>query len=158
MMPRIALLLVTVTLLGHPAFALSQTVQQHVHGHGHEVMPFSLAETIHIFRMTEDGGTQKVVVRNRSSADQIRKIRGHLSKEAAEFQKGNFSDPAHLHGPTMPGLPEMQAGAPRMKITYRELPDGAEIQFQASDIALITAIHRWFGAQLSEHGSDAQAE
>jgi hypothetical protein len=85
-------------------------------------------------------------------------IQHHLMMEAAEFQKGNFADPAHLHGSGMPGLREMQAGAPGMQITYRALPNGAEIRFRTNDIKLITAVHRWFGAQLSEHGADAQPE
>jgi hypothetical protein len=35
------------------------------------------------------------------------------------------------------------------------LPDGARITFKAPEINLITAVHCWFGAQLSEHGADA---
>jgi hypothetical protein len=38
------------------------------------------------------------------------------------------------------------------------LSDGAEITFKTTDPHLLTAIHRWFGAQLSEHGADAKAE
>jgi len=30
--------------------------------------------------------------------------------------------------------------------------------FPANDLHAITAIHRWFGAQLSEHGADAISE
>jgi hypothetical protein len=36
-----------------------------------------------------------------------------------------------------------------------ELPHGAQITFITSDLKLITALHRWFGAQLSDHGADA---
>jgi hypothetical protein len=38
------------------------------------------------------------------------------------------------------------------------IPNGAEIMFETADLHLLTAIHRWFGAQLSEHGSDATSE
>jgi hypothetical protein len=156
---RIFLLFSAATLLGYSAPALPQTVQEHVHGHGREVMSFDLAKTVHIFKMTKDGGTQKVIVRDKSSgSDQIQKIQSHLSMEATEFQKGNFADPIHLHGSTMPGLSEMRSGAQHMTITYKALPNGAEIQFRANDIESITAIHRWFGAQLSEHGADARPE
>jgi len=139
--------------------APAQTVQQHVHNRGHEVMPFDLGKTLHVFRMTEDGGTQQVVVRgDKADTEQVRMIRQHLAQEAEQFRKGNFSDPAHLHGPAMPGLREMQAGASKMQITYSPLANGAEIRFRARDIKLVTAVHRWFGAQLSEHGADARAE
>lgn len=157
--PFLPLLLAAAALLAPPSFAAAQTVQEHVHAHGHQVMPFDLAQTVHVFRMSEDGGTQQVVVRSDPpDVAQVRLIQQHLAAEAAEFRKGNFADPAHLHGAGMPGLREMQAGAPRMQIAYRALPNGAEIRFQAKDIRLVTAIHRWFGAQLSEHGADARAE
>ena len=58
----------------------------------------------------------------------------------------------------MPGLKELQVGAQRVKISYYDVPDGAEITFETTDPHLLTAIHRWFGAQLSEHGADAKAE
>ena len=85
-------------------------------------------------------------------------IQRHLSIEAAEFQKGNFADPARLHGAGMPGVQELQSGARRIEITYRALPRGGEIRFRTDDVKLVTAVHRWFGAQLSEHGSDARAD
>lgn len=156
---RLLRLCATAVLLAAPAFASAQTVQEHVHGRGAQVMPFDLAKTVHVFRMTVDGGTQQVVTRGDvPDAAQVRLIQHHLAMEAAEFGKGNFADPAHLHGPAMPGLGELQAGAARMQVTYRALPNGAEIRFRTDDIRLVTAIHRWFGAQLSEHGADARAE
>ena len=152
-------MLAAALLLASATVALPQTMQEHVHGHGHDVMPFDLGKTVHIFRMTPDGGTQKVVVRGDTPEPaQVQKIRHHLAMEAAAFQKGNFADPAHLHGAAMPGLRELQAGAARLQITYGALPNGAEIRFRARDMGLVTAVHRWFGAQLSEHGADARAE
>ena len=47
--------LAAASLLAFPIPSAAQTVQEQVHGHGHEVMPFDLAKTVHIFRMTEDG-------------------------------------------------------------------------------------------------------
>lgn len=151
--------LLLTALFAFSGTASAQSVQQHVHQHGGDVMPFDLGKTVHVFRMTEDGGIQRVIARS-DPADptQVRMIRQHLAMEADEFQKGNFADPAHLHGSAMPGLREMQAAAPRMRITYGALPNGAEIRFQSNDVKLITAVHRWFGAQLSEHGADARAE
>ena len=146
-------------LLAFSTLAPAQSVQEHVHGHGHEVMPFDLGKTLHVFRMTEDGGTQKVVVRGDApDAQQVHMIQHHLMMESVAFQKGDFADPAHLHGTDMPGLREMEAGAPRMQITYEALPNGAAIRFRTNDIKLVTAVHRWFGAQLSEHGADARPE
>jgi hypothetical protein len=146
-------------LLGCAALpVLAGNTQEHVHSMAHEVMPFDVAKTWHVFRMTETGGIQKVVIRNPEFMDQVAPIREHLRKEATQFQAGDYTDPSHLHGASMPGLEDMQAAAAKIRVTYNDLPDGAEIIFDTSDLAGLTAIHRWFGAQLSEHGADARAE
>jgi hypothetical protein len=136
----------------------AQTLQQHVHNMGHMVMPFDLSKTTHIFQMTDTGGVERVVVKDETAGDQVPLIQQHLQHEAQEFQRGNYGDPASLHGAAMPGLQEMQAAAGKIKVTYAALPTGAEITFETSEIHVLTAIHRWFGAQLSEHGADARSE
>jgi hypothetical protein len=108
--------------------------------------------------MTEAGGIQRVIARDSGALDQIALIQQHLQHEAARFQHGDYSDPAKLHGATMPGLAELQIGASHVKVSYASLPEGAEITFETTDLHLLTALHRWFGAQLSEHGADARAE
>jgi hypothetical protein len=136
----------------------AQTTQEHVHDMAHGVMPFDIGKTLHVFKMTESGGEERVIVREPAHADQVPLIRQHLRMEAERFQHGDYSDPAALHGARMPGLDELAQGARRIRVSYAELPDGARIVFGTSDARLVTAIHRWFGAQLSEHGADARAE
>jgi hypothetical protein len=58
----------------------------------------------------------------------------------------------------MPGLAELQANPSAIEVSYNALPDGGQISFKTNDLRMLTAIHRWFGAQLSEHGADARAE
>ena len=138
--------------------AVAQTHQERVHEMSHSVMPFDMAKTVHIFKMTESGGVERVIVTDKSYADQIKLIQQHLREEAGRFQRGDYADPAKLHGADMPGLRELQLGARRVKVSYFNLPEGAEIRFETTDPHLLTAMHRWFGAQLSEHGADAKAE
>jgi len=138
--------------------AIAQTQQDHVHHMGHNVMPFDLTQTVHVFRMTDSGGVQRVLLREGAATDQVAIIQQHLQHEAEAFQRGDYADPALLHGAEMPGLKDLQAGAKGIRISYRALPDGAEITFKTKSLHLLTAIHRWFGAQLSEHGGDARAE
>jgi hypothetical protein len=140
------------------ANAFAGTRQEHVHQMAHRVMPFDMSETVHIFKMTESGGVQRVVAKDPGAVDQIALIQQHLQREAERFQQGDYSDPAKLHGADMPGLKELQAGATRIKVSYAALPSGGEITFKTTDLHLLTALHRWFGAQLSEHGADARAE
>jgi len=108
--------------------------------------------------MTESGGVQKVITKDPVATDQITLIQQHLQHEAERFQQGDYSDPAKLHAADMPGLKDLQAGASRLKVSYAALPSGAEITFETTDLHLLTALHRWFGAQLSEHGADARSE
>jgi ABC-type lipoprotein release transport system permease subunit len=132
--------------------------QEHVHQMAHSVMPFDISKTVHIFKMTESGGVQRVIAKDPGATDQIELIQQHLRHEAKMFQQGNYSDPAKLHGTEMPGLKDLEAGASHIKVSYAAVPSGAEIRFETTDLHLLTALHRWFGAQLSEHGADARAE
>jgi len=137
--------------------AAAQTPQEHVHDQSHAVMPFDMTKTVHVFTMTESGGIERVIVKDERDHRQVMLIRQHLRKEAARFSEGDYSDPASLHGASMPGLKELRAGRKRVAVSYADVPDGAQVTFRTTDSHLLTAIHRWFGAQLSEHGADARA-
>jgi hypothetical protein len=138
--------------------ALADTKQEHVHEMSHNVMPFDMSRTLHVFTMTESGGVQKVIVKDEADKDQIALIQSHLEHEYGDFSKGKYADPATLHGATMPGLADMERNAAKIRVSYASLPNGAALTFETTDLHALTAIHRWFGAQLSEHGSDAKAE
>jgi hypothetical protein len=129
--------------------------QVQVHAMGTEVMPFDLNKTTHTFRMTASGGVQRVVAKDTNDAAQIALIQQHLQHEAMQFQAGDFADPMALHGADMPGLSVLQAGAAKISVTYMPLQDGAQLTYTTDDRRLITALHQWFGAQLSDHGQDA---
>ncbi len=142
-------------LRGHRDHLVQPDREAMVHEMGGEVMPFDLDKTTHIFEMTDSGGIQDVVAKDTSDNQQIELIRRHLEHEAARFGSGDFSDPAMLHGKSMPGLAELSAGSDRLRVEYVALPDGGRILYSTHDPRLITAVHRWFGAQLSDHGPDA---
>lgn len=123
---------------------------------GSAVMPFDLEATTHVFEKTGNGGVQKVVADDPGDARNVAAIREHLREEAAAFSRGEFSDPASIHGEDMPGLSELEAGADRIEVSYEELPDGARIVLESDDPGLVGAVHEWFDAQLSDHGDDAE--
>jgi len=133
----------------------AQTRQEEVAKKGAEVMPFDLEQTTHVFQALEDGGLQKVVVKNPSNQKQIALIQSHLKEESERFRKGDFSDPAKIHGDDMPGLAQLKAGAKEINVRYTALPDGAEIRYQAKDPKLVVAIHQWFSAPVFDHGHHA---
>jgi hypothetical protein len=129
--------------------------QDMVHEMGSNVMPFDLSQTTHIFEMTDSGGIQQVVAKDPNDNAQIALIQQHMQHEAMMFSAGDFSDPMSVHGKEMPGAQELSTGVAQIKVEYAALPNGAQITFTTQDLHLITEIHRWFGAQLSDHGSDA---
>lgn len=122
---------------------------------GKAVMPFDLDQTTHVFEKLEDGGLQTVVA-NAGHPEQTGLIRTHLAEEADRFSRGDFHDPAMIHGDDMAGMHALVMGHDRIRITYREIETGGEIRYSAMDTALVTAIHEWFDAQLKDHGKHAQ--
>jgi hypothetical protein len=119
-----------------------------------KVMPFSMDATMHHFDPTPTGGVQRVLVRN-DDPKQVVLVRSHLRKEAAAFARGDFADPATIHGGDMPGLKGLHAGAKRIAVRYADVPNGASITYATRDPALVAAIHAWFNAQVSDHGAHA---
>lgn len=149
------------TLAATGAFGSGQTDaervrQERVAERGSEVMPFDLEATTHVYEKTGNGGVQRVVADDPGDAANVAAIRGHLREEADAFSRGEFSDPAKIHGEEMPGLAEMERGAERVEVRYEELPDGAQIVLTSEDPELVGAVHEWFDAQLSDHGDDAR--
>ncbi len=122
---------------------------------GTEVMPFNLDKTLHAFEKTVDGGIQIVSIRKASDTDQLAPIREHLKNIANDFDKGNFDDPTSIHGGDMAGLSTLQANPSKFSITYIELENGAKLEYRSTDDKIISALHLWFDAQLTDHGSDA---
>ncbi len=118
-------------------------------------MPFDLEQTMHHFQSLDDGGLQTVMAKDPGNQEQIALIQAHLQEEAAKFERGDFSDPAKIHGEDMPGLAKLKAGAGQIDIQYLPLPDGAQIRYTTTDAALVIAIHHWFMAQRADHGRHA---
>ncbi|MEU0246200.1 aspartate carbamoyltransferase [Streptomyces sp. NPDC006235] len=123
---------------------------------GQSVMPFDLEQTTHRFTPTATGGTQDVVADQRGDAEQVDLIRAHLRKEAQAFSRGDFSDPARIHGADMPGLAELQDDYDRFDVRYGERANGATLTYTTEDSALVDALHSWFEAQLGDHGAHAE--
>lgn len=133
----------------------SPSRQEEVATKGAKIMPFDLEQTVHHFQPLDNGGLQMVAVKDPSNSTQIAIIQTHLKEEAEKFHRGDFSDPAKIHGEHMPGLAALQTGAQHIDVQYTALPNGAQIRYSTKDPALVMALHQWFAVQRADHGHHA---
>ena len=120
---------------------------------GAQVMPFDLDKTRHHFEDLPDGGLQTVTILDPADSLNLRLIGEHLALEAAKFSRGEFDDPMAIHGHAMPGLAELRVAGDRIAVQYAPQHDGGRIRYTTADPALVAALHRWFAAQRSDHGT-----
>jgi hypothetical protein len=99
--------------------------------HGAQVMPFDQSQAMHMFLPDSSGGVIEIVVHD-MDAHQIALVRSHLLAEAAKFAKGDYSDPAHIHGQIMPGLNQLESGVSQISVRYFETPSGAAITLSSA--------------------------
>lgn len=141
----------------HGGHAAAPTRIADVAARGRQVMPFDLDRSVHLFSRTANGGTQSVISKD-GAADQVRSIRSHLKAVAAAFTRGDYSSPASIHGADMPGLRELASARGKVEARYEPIRNGGRIRFAAREPALVRALHRWFDAQVSDHGAHAMHE
>ncbi|BDE07377.1 hypothetical protein WPS_26530 [Vulcanimicrobium alpinum] len=152
-MKRFALVLATLLLAGSRPLAADADAsrQADVERKGKAVMPFDQSASMHVFVPTARGGVQTVMVHDGDPA-QVALVRSHLRAEAARFARGDFRDPAAIHGTRMPGLRTLSAGAGRIAVTYADVATGGRITYATGDPRLVRALHAWFAAQVRDHG------
>jgi hypothetical protein len=149
------MVVLAVVLLGGCARSDSSR-QDVVAERGAEVMPFDLDATTHHFASRADGLEQTVVADDPEDTEQVDLIRQHLEAEQQRFARGDFSDPARIHGDDMPGLATLQERAGDVNVSYRDVAAGGRLRFTTDEPELIDALHTWGRAQTRDHGSHAE--
>ncbi|MFZ6005577.1 MAG: aspartate carbamoyltransferase [Actinomycetota bacterium] len=124
---------------------------------GAQVMPFDLEATTHTFTKTDDGGIQIVAADDPTDARQIELIRQHLREERDNFARGDFDDPAAIHGHDMDGVAKLRQEHADVTIDYLDRLDGAQLTYRTKQADLVEALHAWFDRQVMDHGSHAEA-
>lgn len=122
---------------------------------GAMVMPFNLAKTTHYFDDNATGGIETIKANDPRDAEQVRLVRSHLAEEAERFARGDFSNPARIHGNHMLGMGQLAAAGNALRVSYKEVPGGASLTYTSRDQTVVTAIHDWFAAQRSDHAAHA---
>ncbi len=151
MKPNTYTVIMALALAAVPFGVRADTSHQNiVMEHGAQVMPFDQKQAMHMFLPSATGGVVEVVVHD-MDATPIALVRSHLLQEAAMFTRGDYSDPAYIHGKTMPGLTQLESAASRVSVRYFETPTGAAIMLASADQELVSAIHQWLAAQQRDH-------
>ncbi len=132
------------------------TGEEAVAERGAPVMGFDLDRTTHRFTPTPTGGAQTVIADDPEDDEQIAIIRDHLEHEAARFRRGDFDDPANIHGDDMPGIAILRREHEQLDVTFTIAEAGATITYESDDATVVAAIHDWFEAQLHDHGAHAE--
>lgn len=120
---------------------------------GATVMPFDLKRTTHFFADDAQGGVETVTANRADDPEQVRLIRAHLAREAERFGRGDFSDPARIHGARMPGLAALERAGGKLHVKYEEVPGRARLVYASGDGAVVEAVHAWFAAQRADHAA-----
>jgi hypothetical protein len=131
--------------------------QHMIHSESPEVMPFDMNKVTHYFIKTDTGGLLMLKTKDTRDTTQANLIISHLEKEYKLFSNADFSDPKTLHGAHMPGLDILSGSKGKFKVEFKKLPDGAQLIFTSKDSLVQNAIHKWFDAQLRDHGKDAKS-
>ncbi len=153
------LILIGTLLFSSTTLAAEQAAPKHIDEVRHrtqQVVPFSVEQTRQTFSKTVHGGVQHVVAKSTDDTKQIKLIQAHLQKIADEFRKGDFSVTERMHGADMQGLARLKrAQIDDIRYEYKPLADGGQIHYSSEYPELVQALHEWFDAQTTEHGSDA---
>ncbi len=131
--------------------------QHMIHSESPMVMPFNMNKVTHYFLKNESGGILMIKTKDKKDTTQLKLVRAHLQKEYKLFSNADFRDPKTLHGLNMPGLDVLSKSKGKFKVEYKNLSNGAELNFISKDSKVIKAIHTWFDAQLKDHGKDAKS-
>ncbi len=131
--------------------------QHMIHSESHMVMPFDMNKVTHYFIKNNQGGVLMIKTKNKKDTAQAALIQSHLKKEGKLFSNADFRDPKTLHGMNMPGLKVLSGSKGKFKVKYKNLSDGGQLTFNSKNSEVINAIHKWFDAQLKDHGSDAKS-
>ena len=131
--------------------------QHMIHMESPTVMPFNMDKVTHYFIKNDQGGVLMIKTKDMNDTTQAKLIQKHLKKEYKLFSQADFRDPKSLHGKNMPGLKILSESKGKFIVEYKELAYGAQLTFSSKESEVIDAIHKWFEAQLKDHGTDAKS-
>lgn len=126
-------------------------------GHGrhvdsrHDTFGMSHTTSTHSFRLFADGGAIELRASEEAGEATVESIRGHLRKIAPQFQQGDFSTPAFVHGYPPDGVARLEQLRGAITYRYQRLDRGGRIRITTTNADALAAVHAFLRFQVTEH-------
>ena len=120
---------------------------------GDLAMGFDQDKVSHHFRLTADGGSIEVSVKETADEKTRDEIRDHLKTISHEFADGIFTSPIATHAEVPPGVTALRERKARVKYSYEETAGGGRVLIQTTDSAAKKAVHDFLSYQIREHAT-----
>lgn len=117
----------------------------------HDTFGMSHDKSTHSFRLFADGGAIELRATNATDETTVAAIRGHLQEITQQFDKGNFSTPAFVHGYTPDGVAQLEQLRNAIGYRYEPLDRGGRIRMTTKSTDALAAIHAFMRFQVIEH-------
>jgi hypothetical protein len=161
-MTRFAVAVIVIGCAAAPAAAQHSPSSHDAHhaavdARGAGVMGFDQGQTIHHFRLYQDGGAIEVAVKDPVDAGNREAIRRHLPHIAVLFAAGRFDAPMLVHATPVPGTDDLARLKAALTYTYVETPGGGRVDIITTHPDAVAAVHRFLAFQIADHrtGDDA---
>jgi hypothetical protein len=122
-----------------------------VQARGQTVMGVDQYTSAHVFEDLSDGG--RIVLDRKEASDTagVATIRAHMREIAAQFRRGDFTNPSLVHARDVPGTAVMAARASTLSYTATDRPRGAEVRIRSADPDAVKAVHEFLAFQRADH-------
>jgi hypothetical protein len=117
----------------------------------HDTLGMSHDQSAHSFRLFADGGAIELRATDAADEATVNAIRGHLQEIITQFEKGDFSTPAFVHGYTPDGVAQLEQLRSAITYRYQRLDGGGRIRITTKSPEALAAIHAFLRFQVIEH-------
>jgi hypothetical protein len=117
----------------------------------HDTFGMAHDQSAHSFRLFADGGAIELRATNADDEATIAAIRKHLQEITPQFEKGDFSTPAFVHGYTPDGVAQLEQLRNAITYRYEKLDRGGRIRITTKSADALAAVHAFLRFQVIEH-------
>lgn len=122
-----------------------------VQARGQRVMGVDQYTSAHVFEDLPDGGRIVLDRDEKNDTVGVATIRAHMREIAAQFARGDFTNPGLVHARDVPGTAIMAARSSTLTYTTTDRPQGAEVRIRSADPDAVRAVHEFLAFQRADH-------